>query len=59
MKYRITKIDCRTGEERDYGVYSESEVKGIVKGYKFNGLFYERKGSNWFFMVEEAQKGVI
>jgi hypothetical protein len=54
MKYRITKINAKTEEERDYGVYSESEVKDIVKGYKFNGLFYEREGSNWFYMVEEA-----
>ena len=51
--YRITKIDSKTDEEINYGSgYTEKDVKDIVKGYKFNGLFYERANSKYIFIVD-------
>lgn len=51
--YKITKIDVRTEKEQTYNTMSEEEVKAILKGYKFNGLFYEKKNSNYIYTVEK------
>lgn len=49
----ITKINIETGQETNYGGgYNESDVKEITKGYKFNGLFFEKKNSKYIFTVE-------
>ena len=49
----ITKINVKTEEEIRYGSgYTEEDVKALTKGYKFNGLFYERVNSDWIFIVE-------
>ena len=54
--YTITKIDSATGTEKNYGGgWTEEDVKTITKGYTFNGLFYDRKGSKYFFDVEEER----
>lgn len=54
--YRITKMDSKTEKETNYGGgYTEEDVKAITKGYKFNGLFYDRKGSNYIYIVEEER----
>ncbi len=54
MKYRVMKCDIITEEWSDYGTYTEEDVKLIVRGYHFNGLFYEKKNSNTIYTVEEV-----
>ena len=55
-KYKVTKLDSRSGKETEYGGgYTEEDVKLITKGYKFNGLFYDRKGSSIIYTVEEEK----
>jgi len=39
-------------ETHDYGFYSAEDIKLITKGYKFNGMFYERKNGKFIFIVE-------
>lgn len=56
IMYYITKINALTGEEKDYGLWGYEDMKTITKGYTFNGMFYDRKNSNWFFMVKEINK---
>lgn len=52
-KYKITKINSETEKEFNLGNgYSEQDVQAIIKGYTFNGLFYSRMGSKWFYIVE-------
>ena len=52
--YKVTKINSENGQEVNYGTYTNfDDVKAIVKGYKLNGLFYNRIGSKYFFIVEE------
>lgn len=52
--YKVTKVDSKTGKETNYGGgYTEEDVKDITRGYKYNGLFYERIGSRYFFMVND------
>ena len=52
--YEVIKVNCENGNETNYGTYtSKEDVKAIVKGYKFNGLFYTRENSKYFFMVTE------
>lgn len=54
--YIVTKIDSTTEKETKYGGgWTEEDVKAITKGYTFNGLFYDRKGSKYFFDVEEEK----
>ena len=54
MKYQITKIDTETKKEYNYGGgYTEQDIQEITKGYKHNGLFYERKNSKYIFIVKE------
>ena len=55
IKYKIIKIDVETNQEYNYGEYDELDMKQIIKGYKFNGLFYSRKGSKYFYIVEEVK----
>ena len=56
MTYRVIKIDSNTEEETTYGGgYSAEDVKVIVRGYTWNGLFYDRKGSKYFYLVEEER----
>lgn len=55
--YKVTKINSLTGEETNYGGgYTMDDVKAIVKGYTFNGLFWDRKGSKYFYEVNEETK---
>jgi hypothetical protein len=54
--YKVTKINSENGQEINYGTYTNFEdVKAITKGYKFDGLFYNREGSKFFFIVEEEK----
>lgn len=42
--YKITKYNPDTREWDDFGSgYTKDEVKIITRGFKCNGLFYERK----------------
>ena len=50
---RVKKLHILTNKESDCGRYSDNDIKVMTKGYKWNGLFYERKGSNWIYIVEE------
>jgi hypothetical protein len=55
--YTITKVNTITEIETNYGGgYDEQDVKLITNGYKFNGLFYERKGSKFIFIVEQDNR---
>lgn len=50
---KIKKINILTGAETNYGEgYDENDIRQITSGYVFNGLFYERKNSNYIFIVE-------
>ena len=52
MKRTLKKIDGK-GIEHNFGPLSENDINRILKGYKFNGLFYERNGTKCIFVVEE------
>ena len=43
------------GTVHEYGTWSEEEMKTITKGYKWNGMFYERKNSKAIIIVEEKK----
>lgn len=52
-KMTIKKINTLTEVETNYGGgYDENDIKQITRGYIFNGLFYERKNSNYIYVVE-------
>jgi len=51
---RVKKLHIPTDKEFDYGCYDDNDIAIITVGYKWNGLFYERKGSNWIYIVEEV-----
>ena len=53
--YEIEKYNTTTDNWENLGKgYSEEDVKAITKGYKFTGLFYERKNSLVMFIVKEG-----
>lgn len=52
--YKITKIDSITEKEWDMGTWGYDDMKLITRGYVFNGCFYDRKGSRYFYIVEEV-----
>ena len=56
MYYKITKCNAKNGESSDCGVYDEKDMKNIIKGYKFNGLFYERKNTYIFYIVDDVDR---
>lgn len=52
--YNVKKYNSKTDKFENFGGgYTEEDVKAITKGYKFNGFFYDRKGTKTFYMVEE------
>lgn len=51
--FKVEKVNVITEETFDYGTCCEEDVKLIVKGYHFNGLFYEKKNSNTIYVVTE------
>lgn len=52
MTYRITRYNPDTNNWEDFGGgYTEEDVKAITKGFKNNGLFYERKNSKVMYEV--------
>lgn len=54
--FKVTKVEIATGSETNYGCgYNEEDVKAITKGYKFNGLFYERKNGKFIYIVDEQR----
>lgn len=58
-KYEVIKIDVKTEKETNLGSgYTLDDVKQITKGYKFNGLFYERQGSKYMYIVNEKLKSL-
>ena len=54
MMYKVMKCDITTEKWYDYGIYTEEEAKQIVRGYHYNGLFFEKKNSNTIYTVEKA-----
>lgn len=54
--FKVIKVDSITEKEQNMGGgYTEEDVKCITKGYVFNGLYYDRKGSRYFYIVEEER----
>lgn len=51
--YEVIKINIKTNEETNCGTYNEQDMKAIIKGYKFNGFFYEKSNSNTMYIVNE------
>lgn len=56
MRYRVRKCDITKDQWFDYGEYNEDDVKLIVRGYHFNGLFYEKKNSFTIYTVDEVEE---
>lgn len=54
VKYKIEKGNIKTDTWFDLGIYNESDMKSIIRGYKFNGLFYEKKNSNTIYTVTKT-----
>ena len=54
MEYKVMKCDTKTETWTDCGTWGEEDMKLIVRGYHFNGLFYEKKNSNTIYTVEEV-----
>lgn len=53
-RYSIIKINTETEKEINYGGgHTDDDIKSITKGYTFNGMFYERKGSKYIYIVSE------
>jgi len=51
--YNVVKINTKTEKETNYGQMGEDDVKLVTKGYRFNGLFYERANSIYIIIVNE------
>ena len=51
--YKVEKLT--ENQTIDYGTMCEEDVKLVVRGYKFNGLFYERKNSTTIYIVTEVK----
>ena len=53
MTYKVMRIEIKTEAETNYGGgYTMEDVKAICRGYKDNGLFWERANGKYIFMVE-------
>lgn len=53
-RYKVEKGDIKTDKVTNMGIYNESDMKSIIKGYHFNGMFYEKKNSNTIYIVTKV-----
>lgn len=56
MMYKVEKCDTKSDVWYNCGIWTESDIKLIVRGYHFNGLFYEKKNSNTIYTVTEVKE---
>lgn len=56
MMYKVEKCDTKSDVWYNCGIWTESDIKLIVRGYHFNGLFYEKKNSNTIYTVTEVEE---
>ena len=54
VRYKVEKGDIKTDKVANMGIYNESDMKSIIKGYHLNGMFYEKKNSNTIYMVTKV-----
>ena len=55
-RYRMEKLTSKGSSE--YGNLMGSDVKSILKGYKFNGLFWQKNGSTAIYTVEKPKETI-
>lgn len=53
VRYKVEKGDIKTDKVTNVGIYNESDMKSIIKGYHFNGMFYERKIVIQFMLLQK------
>lgn len=56
--FKVTKVNSKTEEMSDCGIYSMDDVKAICKGYKPDDIINDmwvREGSKYFYIVEEVR----
>ena len=54
VRYKVEKGDIKTDKVTNLGIYNESDMKSIIKGYHFNGMFYEKKNSDTIYIVTKV-----
>lgn len=54
VRYKVEKGDIKTDKVTNMGIYNESDMNSIIKGYHFNGMFYEKKNSNTIYIVTKV-----
>jgi len=54
MTYEVTKVS--NSKSADYGALPGSDVKQMLKGYKFNGLFWSKPKTSGFYEVRPVIK---
>lgn len=54
VRYKVEKGDIKTDKVTNVGIYNESDMKSIIKGYHFNGMFYEKKNSDTIYVVTKV-----
>ena len=54
VRYKVEKGDIKTDKVTNAGIYNESDMKSIIKGYHFNGMFYEKKNSDTIYVVTKV-----
>lgn len=54
VRYKVEKGDIKTDKVTNVGIYNESDMKSIIKGYHFNGMFYEKENSDTIYVVTKV-----
>lgn len=54
VRYKVEKGDIKIDKVTNVGIYNESDMKSIIKGYHFNGMFYEKKNSDTIYVVTKV-----
>lgn len=54
VRYKVEKGDIKPDKVTNVGIYNESDMKSIIKGYHFNGMFYEKKNSDTIYVVTKV-----
>ena len=53
--YQVERCYLDGRKAADYGTMPKEDMQAIIRGWHFNGMFYERKGANSIIIVTEKE----
>lgn len=54
-EFEVEKVSA-SGKSSNYGILSGDDLKSVLKGYHYNGLYWTKKGTKTFYMLKRKRR---